>query len=1581
MATPEDMNANAEYIRMADQVVDVPGGTNNKNYANVSLICEIAERLKVDAVMPMWGHASENPSLPTSLAKLKHRVTFIGPPAEPMQALGDKIGSTIIAQSAGVPTIAWNGDSLTVDYKKTGIPESVYDSANVKTAEEAILCAERIGFPVMIKASEGGGGKGIRKVLRTEDVANCFRQVQGEIPGSPIFVMKMASKARHLEVQLLADKHGEAIALSGRDCSVQRRHQKIIEEGPPIVAAVPIFRKMERAAVSLAKTVGYINAGTVEYLYMEETEDFAFLELNPRLQVEHPVTENILGINLPACQLQVAMGIPLSRIADIRRLYGRHPRGRDSIDFEYAERAAPPRHCIAVRITAENPEAGFQPTSGKIKELQFKSSIDVWGYFSVDSSGLIHEFADSQFGHIFAGGRDRESARRAMIVALKELQIRGDIRTTVEYIIKMLQAEDFVANRIDTSWLDGRLSNYKELALIENRRYCPPPTLVITCGAALQGFQHFDQRDKAFINMLKVGQVPTKDSLSPAIAIDLIFENVKYKTTCVQNSPERIIVTCNHVSQLICIRPLADGGYLLNVGGRTHLVYSQVESGGLRMILDGHTCMFTPEYDPTKFSSTVAGKIARLLVEDGSHVNAGEAFVEIEVMKMYMPFKAQESGTVHFQKSEGATLSPGDIIAKFTLDNPDLVVRAEEFKGNLYQESVEIEEDAKKPSPSLRLAESSHDLDKVLEGYPLTDEAISTALKTFVASKRDRLLPVFKVEEALSILRGRIDPDLSNAIHQLNLEYQKSLTGDPHEAYPAAKVLSEIYNYAQDLPNDRRAAFSAQISDLWSVVETFLFSSTENILSSLGNFLESYLLVERQFDNMSFTDVVNQLRKDFQNNLDKVLHLCRSHANIKAKNHLILKVLELMKSFSINVTTKRPELPAGIVIRSEPQIRKLKARLTDMSKLRQPIYSHISFAANLLLVDQFSMTAENRRHRLNDAVIAAISTGESVGHSERVDELQKFIDSNIVIHDLLIESLRQDSDYQLATLELYARKIYQRNHSLFNMNAGNSLNPFELGKLAWISFDFLTHFMSYDDSLLADSTLKDKNISFSDLSALARSSASSTHEKLSGGGDGSREVRSGVFATIESLSELPKHFPLILDKISSDEKTQMVNVIHVIILSGPSSERSDDDTSSLLSNFLQSQQRQLKKRFIRRVTFFVGKSDQSSGGKAKPPLPSIFTFRDRLGFTEDKLFRNVEASLAFHLDLHRFSNFNIRLAEGVETTSGNALLYRAVPKNVKGPSRFFARIVCFTADTQNSDVETLFVEALDQLSLALGLEEAAGKGKQQHKTNSTSAANHFYINVVSPDSVLSPDFIESLLKRICTKYWYKMVRLAVTTVELKLTARLSADAAPLSIRFVASNPTGYVLKVDKYCEISVDGVSVFKSLSKGSHKGPWDGLNVLMPYEITQKFENQRAEALTASDTLYVHDWPILFESATEKLWAEVAQEKVPEEPFQCRELVFFDGETGEPFESSWTAREAQDRGELRPVAREPGLNDCGMVAWHMTLRTPEYPDGRDMVVICNDITFQAGSFGTREDILFFKVSNPSPNLHPSNPR
>lgn len=804
---------------MADGFEEVPGGSNNNNYANVRRIVELAEKCDADAVWAGWGHASENPALPNALARTKKQIVFIGPPAGPMHALGDKIGSTLIAQSAMVPTIAWNGDGLTVDYKKEGIPDAVFDRANVKTVEQAVEAGERVGFPLMIKASEGGGGKGIRKVASPEALPQAFRAVQGEVPGSPIFLMRLASHARHLEVQLLADSFGGAIALSGRDCSVQRRHQKIVEEGPPVAAPLSVWRQMELAAVRLAKEVGYVNAGTVEYLFMEDQareyerkrlagEDlegvplpFAFLELNPRLQVEHPVTEMITGVNLPASQLQVAMGIRLDMIPDVRRYYNaKEPFGSEPIDLDNTESSPPSGHVIAARITAENPDSGFQPTSGRVTEINFRSTPDVWGYFSVDSSGLVHEFADSQIGHLFGWGTTREEARRRMVVALKELSIRGDIRTTVEYLVSMMETGDFVGNKIDTEWLDRRIES-------KVRGGKPDPVLVSVVGAACQSFRAFQARKNDYVDCCERGQPPPSQLLAVDEAVDLIYEGVKYSFRCCRAGPHTVAVHCNGQLVEVRVRNLSDKGMLVQIGERSHLVYLWDEKTGLRLSVDGKTCVFDVEYDPSQLTSSVSGKVARFLLEDGAHVRAGQAYVEVEVMKMYLPLVAPESGTLRVCATEGAVIEPGDLLATMELDDPSRVSKADPFDGAIRsvlerphpfqgpvpsspgKQSTERDPAAGAAgrasgsssgvSPAMQwsavagrkahvvLREAMTTLTALMDGDDVPSEALGTALYDRDAACCNPHTPQLELEEALSTLSGRLPPAVDQALQRL----------------------------------------------------------------------------------------------------------------------------------------------------------------------------------------------------------------------------------------------------------------------------------------------------------------------------------------------------------------------------------------------------------------------------------------------------------------------------------------------------------------------------------------------------------------------------------------------------------------------------------------------------------------------------------------------------------------------------------------------------------------------------------------------------------------------------------------------
>ena len=593
MATPEDMKANAEFIRLADSFVEVPGGKNLNNYANVDVITKIAQEQGVDAVWPGWGHASENPKLPDTLKAMG--IKFIGPTAPVMSVLGDKIAANILAQTAKVPSIPWSGSyggendgPLQAELTDEGtIPVETFEKATCRNVEEAVEAAKKIGYEngIMIKASEGGGGKGIRFVENEEELRNAYIQVQNEVIGSPIFLMQLCKNARHLEVQIVGDEHGNAVALNGRDCSTQRRFQKIFEEGPPVIAKPETFAEMEKAAQRLTQTIGYVGAGTVEYLYNADTDTFFFLELNPRLQVEHPVTEGITGVNLPATQLQVAMGIPLYNIPEIRRMYGKDLYGTDKIDFLEEQYKPIDSHVIAARITAENPDEGFKPTSGTIERIKFQSTSNVWGYFSVGANGGIHEFADSQFGHLFAKGATREQARKALILALKEIEVRGEIRTTVEYLVQLLETKEFIENTIDTSWLDGIIR--EKSVKIES-----PPHLVVTSAAIFKAFQHVNDATEAVMESFRKGQVSVSEI--PGINsfdLEIAYEDTKYPfhVERIANDIYRLKCGSNVIDARVTLT--GEGAILATFGGETHRIFGMDEPLGLRLVLDGNTIL------------------------------------------------------------------------------------------------------------------------------------------------------------------------------------------------------------------------------------------------------------------------------------------------------------------------------------------------------------------------------------------------------------------------------------------------------------------------------------------------------------------------------------------------------------------------------------------------------------------------------------------------------------------------------------------------------------------------------------------------------------------------------------------------------------------------------------------------------------------------------------------------------------------------------------------------------------------------------------------------------------------------------
>jgi len=722
MATPEDLKANAEFIRFADDFVEVPGGSNKNNYANVNLIADIAEREGVDAVWPGWGHASENPKLPTALKE--RGIQFIGPTAPVMAVLGDKIGANILAQTAKVPSIPWSGDGLVANLTAEGtIPDEIFKKAMVTTVEESLAAANRIGYPVMLKASEGGGGKGIRMSTNDDELRVNFDLVKAEVPGSPMFMMQLCTQARHLEVQIIGDEHGNAVALNGRDCSTQRRFQKIFEEGPPTIADPKIFREMERAAQRLTQSIGYIGAGTVEYLYNAESKKYFFLELNPRLQVEHPVTEGITGVNLPATQLQVAMGIPLNRVPDIRRFYGLEPEDNTAIDFMTEDYVLPERHIMAARITAENPDEGFKPTSGGIERVSFQSTPSVWGYFSVGANGGVHEFADSQFGHIFATGKTREDARKSLVMALKGMVVRGEIRTAVEYLVQLLETKAFKDNDIDTSWLDG-IIKAKAIAMKED------PHTIVASAILYRAFRMVKSEESSFKEFWQKGQTATQGvERLIEFPMDITYQDIKYSFTVQRRGPDSFVLSLRGKDLTDArIRERSDGVLLGIWGGKTHEIDGLEEPLGLRMMLDGQTWLLPNQFDPSELRTDVTGKLIRFLQADGGEVIAGKPYAEVEAMKMVMPLIATESGMISHSKSGGAVIGAGDLLASLTLKDPNKVKKISPFGGEFRVSSDEGTEAP--PSASEALEEAISATNLLLDGYVLpVDETVNNLLE------------------------------------------------------------------------------------------------------------------------------------------------------------------------------------------------------------------------------------------------------------------------------------------------------------------------------------------------------------------------------------------------------------------------------------------------------------------------------------------------------------------------------------------------------------------------------------------------------------------------------------------------------------------------------------------------------------------------------------------------------------------------------------------------------------------------------------------------------------------------------------
>jgi acetyl-CoA carboxylase, biotin carboxylase subunit len=402
----------ALHVRMADRAVRIGPPPATQSYLNIPSVVAAAKTTGCDAVHPGYGFLAENPAF--VLACQESDLVFVGPDADVMERMGDKVQAKAEAQAAGVPVVPGAEGST--------------------SAGEARSVAADLGYPVLLKATAGGGGKGMRLVEEPDELEGSFRTASAEafaaFGDGSLYVEKAISPARHVEIQVLCDGHGGVLTLGERECSIQRRHQKLIEESPSPALTADRREEMEAAAERACRAIGYRNAGTFEFLVGPDG-GFYFIELNARLQVEHPVSELTTGIDIVHGQLRVAGGGPLPAT-------GRAPRRGHAIEF---------------RINAEDPARGFAPAPGKIERFRPPLGPGVRVDTAVEDGTVIPPYYDSLIAKVVVSGDDREGAIARGRRALEELEV-GGVPTTRQLELDILGSEPFVAGRYSTSYLD-----------------------------------------------------------------------------------------------------------------------------------------------------------------------------------------------------------------------------------------------------------------------------------------------------------------------------------------------------------------------------------------------------------------------------------------------------------------------------------------------------------------------------------------------------------------------------------------------------------------------------------------------------------------------------------------------------------------------------------------------------------------------------------------------------------------------------------------------------------------------------------------------------------------------------------------------------------------------------------------------------------------------------------------------------------------------------------------------------------------------------------------------------------------------
>jgi 3-methylcrotonyl-CoA carboxylase alpha subunit len=625
IAVYSDADARAVHVAEADEAFRIGPPPAAESYQNQAALLDVAKRAMAAAVHPGYGFLAENPDF--AQACVDAGLLWVGPPPAAMRAVGDKARAKALAERQGVPLLpGYYGED--------------------QSAETLKHHADQIGYPVLIKASAGGGGRGMRVVDAPDAFADALeaarREALGTFGDDRVLLERYVPRPRHVEVQIFGDHHGHLIHLGERDCSVQRRHQKLIEESPSPAVDADLRARMGEAALRLARASGYANAGTVEFL-LDDTGQFAFLEVNARLQVEHPVTEAVTGLDLVEWQLRVAAGEPL-------------PIAQDDVRFE--------GHAIEARVIAEDPLAGFLPSSGTIREFDYPPSVrvDTW----VQAGTQVSSYYDSLLAKVIAHGPTRADAAQALADALKQMRVDG-IRDNVDLLLAVVQHPAFRNGDLHTGFLEAH-------RLVEGLAEVPSPALA--AAAALDFLVPVRAGDpwraRSGWRLGRVDQPATWSRAGRAHFVRVSAE-VGGDGVVVDTGAQQLRVRSHLLLPLeVPSGELSTGesalgasrgggeGWRLSVGGHALTIF---EDGPERRVVEwGDSCVRlqrTPPLSveeaagdraagggPGRLTAPMPGRVVKIAVHAGQRVAQNQPLVVLEAMKMEHVVEAPHAGVV-----------------------------------------------------------------------------------------------------------------------------------------------------------------------------------------------------------------------------------------------------------------------------------------------------------------------------------------------------------------------------------------------------------------------------------------------------------------------------------------------------------------------------------------------------------------------------------------------------------------------------------------------------------------------------------------------------------------------------------------------------------------------------------------------------------------------------------------------------------------------------------------------------------------------------------------------------------------------